>query len=56
MRCAFHALRHGLVKLVRLYNERIGIYQATSDIVIPDMATAEAKAEYIIRKRMELIR
>ena len=43
-------------KLVRLYNERIGIYQATADIVVPDMETAEAEAEYIIRKRTELIR
>ena len=42
-------------KLVRLYNERIGIYQATADIVVPDMETAEAEAEYIIRKRTELI-
>ena len=43
-------------KLVRLYNERIGIYYATADIVVPDMETAEAEAEYIIRKRTELIR
>ena len=43
-------------KLVRLYNERIGIYQATADTVVPDMETAEAEAEYIIRKRTELIR
>ena len=42
-------------KLVRLYNERIGIYQATADIVVPDMETAEAEAEYIIRKRTGLI-
>ena len=42
-------------KLVRLYNERIGIYQATADTVVPDMETAEAEAEYIIRKRTELI-
>ncbi len=43
-------------KLVKLYNERIGIYQATADIVVPDMTTPEAEVEYILEKRMELIR
>lgn len=42
-------------KLVRLYNERIGIYRATADTVVPDMETAEAEAEYIMTKRMEQI-
>ena len=41
---------------LKLYNERIGIYQATADVVVPDMTTPEAKAEYILEKRMELIR
>lgn len=42
-------------KLVQLYNERLEIYQSTADVVVPDMATAQAEAEYIILKRMELI-
>ncbi len=42
-------------KLVKLYNERISIYQATADVVVPDMTTPEAEAEYIFEKRMELI-
>lgn len=43
-------------KLVMLYNERISIYQATADVVVPDMTTPEAEAEYILLKRTELIR
>ena len=43
-------------KLVKLYNERIRIYQVTADVVVPDMTTPEAEAEYILEKRMELIR
>lgn len=42
-------------KLARLYSERIEIYKATADVVVPDMETAAAEAEYILRKRMELI-
>ena len=42
-------------KLVKLYNERISIYQATADVVVPDMATADAETEYILEKRKELI-
>ena len=43
-------------KLVKLYNERISIYQATADVVVPDRTTPEAEAKYIFEKRMELIR
>ena len=43
-------------KLAKLYAERIGIYQATADVTVPDMAAAEQEAAYITRKRMELIR
>ncbi|MBR3894970.1 MAG: shikimate dehydrogenase [Clostridia bacterium] len=43
-------------KLVTLYNERIGLYHKTADVVVPDMETAEAEANYILAKRMELIR
>ena len=42
-------------KLVKLYNERIDIYNATADVVVPDMETPEAEAEYILAKRKELI-
>ena len=42
-------------KLIRLYHERIGIYQSTSDVTVPDMETPEAEADYILAKRMELI-
>ena len=42
-------------KLARLYNERIDIYKATADAVVPDMSTPEAEAEYILAKRMEMI-
>ena len=44
-----------LEKLTRLYNERIDIYRATSDVTVPDMKTPKAEAEYILTKRMELI-
>jgi len=43
-------------KIARLYAERIGIYKATADVVVPDLATAEEEADYIAQKRMELIR
>ena len=42
-------------KLVRLYNERADIYRSTADVTVPDMATPEAEAEYILAKRMEMI-
>ncbi len=42
-------------KLIRLYNERIDIYKATADVIVPDMETPEAEADYILAKRMELI-
>jgi len=42
-------------KLVKLYNERIALYQSTADVVIPDMETPEAEAEYTLTKRMEWI-
>ncbi|MBO5934212.1 MAG: shikimate dehydrogenase [Clostridia bacterium] len=42
-------------KLKKLYNERIDIYKATADVVVPDMATPEEEAEYIIKTRKEMI-
>ena len=42
-------------KLKKLYNERMDIYNATADVIVPDMETPEAEAEYILNKRMELI-
>ena len=43
-------------KLLRLYDERIDIYKSTADVIVPDMSTAEAEAEYSLEQRMELIR
>ena len=42
-------------KLAKLYNQRMPIYQATADVVIPDMATPEEEADYILAKREETI-
>ena len=38
-------------KLARLYEERIGIYRATADVVVPDMATPDEEAAYILEQR-----
>ena len=42
-------------KLARLYKERMPIYEATADVIVPDLETPEAEAAYILEKRMELI-
>ena len=42
-------------KLKKLYDARIGIYRATADVVVPDLATPEEEAEVILTKREELI-
>ena len=42
-------------KLAKLYCERQGIYESTADVIVPDMETPEAEAEYILTKRKELI-
>jgi len=42
-------------KLKKLYEERMPIYQKTADVIVPDMATAQAEADYIMTKREELI-
>jgi shikimate kinase len=42
-------------KLAQLYRDRRSIYQATADVTVPDMETAEAEAEYILAKRLETI-
>ncbi len=42
-------------KLKALYSQRLGIYQSTADVVVPDMATPEKEADYILSKRWELI-
>ena len=42
-------------KLTRLYTERMDIYRSTADVIVPDMETPEAEAEYITAKRMESI-
>ena len=42
-------------KLAALYAQRLGIYRATADVVVPDMAAPEDEAAYILKKRMELI-
>ena len=43
-------------KLERLYRERIEIYRASADVTVPDMETPDAESEYILSKRMELIK
>lgn len=40
-------------KLKKLYSERIEIYQATADVIVPDMKTPEEEAAYILTKRTE---
>lgn len=42
-------------KISKLYAERMGIYKATADAIVPDQETPEAEAEYIRTKRMERI-
>ncbi len=42
-------------KLIRLYEERMPIYKATADAIVPDMMTPEMEAEYITAKRLEMI-
>jgi len=42
-------------KIAKLYAERIDIYKKTADVIVPDMETPMAEAEYILTKRMELI-
>ncbi len=38
-------------KLEKLYNDRIGLYLSTADIVVPDMETAKEEANFIIENR-----
>jgi len=42
-------------KLRALYAERMGIYTSTADVIVPEMDTPEAEADYIMQKRKELI-
>ncbi|MBE7018409.1 MAG: shikimate dehydrogenase [Ruminococcaceae bacterium] len=42
-------------KLQKLYDERIDIYRDTADIIVPDLKTPEAEAQFITTKRTELI-
>ncbi len=42
-------------KLEKLYSERIDIYRKTADAIVPDMATPGEEAQYIMKKRKELI-
>jgi len=42
-------------KIAALYAERMGVYQGTADVIVPDMPTPEDEAAYILKKRMELI-
>ena len=42
-------------KIRQLYDARIDIYRATADVTVPDMASPEEEAEYIMHKRMEMI-
>ena len=40
-------------KVAKLYAERIDIYRAAADVVVPAMATPAEEAAYILAKRME---
>lgn len=42
-------------KLKKLYNERIDIYKWAADVIVPDMATPQKEAEFILKARTELI-
>ncbi len=42
-------------KLKALYETRIGIYQSTADVVVPDFDTPQGEADYILTKRTELL-
>jgi len=42
-------------KLKTLYDERRALYLSTADVVVPDMETPDAEADFIINKRWELI-
>ena len=43
-------------KIKKLYEERIDIYRSTSDVIVPDMETPEAEAEFILNARTEMIK
>ena len=43
-------------KLKKLYDERIDIYKSTADVVVPDMATPEDEAKFILNIRTDLIK
>lgn len=43
-------------KLKMLYDERKDIYNTTADVVVPDMATPKEEADFILRRRTELIK
>ena len=45
-----------LEKCKKLYAERHGIYQSTADVIVPDMMTPEAEAEFVMKKRLELMK
>lgn len=45
-----------LEKLQALYEARLGIYQKTADVIIPDLGTAQAEAACILMKRKELMK
>ena len=47
-------LSNTVTKLEKLYNERIVVYKATADVIVPDADSPEAIAEYITAKRKEL--
>ena len=42
-------------KLKRLYAERMPIYQNSADVVVPDLAEPQEEADYITKKRKDLI-
>ena len=42
-------------KIKNLFAQRSPVYHAAADVIVPDMPTAREEADYILRKRAELI-
>ena len=42
-------------KLEKLYAERMSLYRETADVIVPDLGSPQAEADYITTKREELL-
>ncbi len=43
-------------KLQTLYSQRMPIYRDTADLIVPELPTADEEANYILTKRLEMIK